>query len=57
MTKSEAHEILKQVLHSVRDKNVYEALKIANKALAWECAYEKTLGITVEPEMEKINET
>lgn len=47
MTKSEAHEIMKQLIKTVRDKNAYEAMQIAIKALSWECAYEKMMNITI----------
>lgn len=47
MTKSEAHEIMKQVIKTVRDKTTYEAMYIALKALAWECAHEKLMNISI----------
>lgn len=47
MTKTEAHQIIKRSLHGIQDKNLYDAVQIALKALAWECAHEKMLGFTI----------
>jgi len=47
MTKTEAHQIIKRSLNGIQDKNLYDAVQIALKALAWECAHEKMLGFTV----------
>lgn len=47
MTKQEAYEIMKQIIRTVRDKNTHEAIQVAIKALAWECAYEKMMNITI----------
>jgi len=47
MTKVEAHQIIKRSLNGIRDRQLSEAVQIALKALAWECAHEKMLGFTV----------
>lgn len=60
MTKTEAHHILKMFSHSIRDRNLFEAMQFALHALSWECAHEKMLGFTTVEEMndkkESINE-
>ena len=54
MTKHEAYEMLSiWSRRSIRDKRLYEAMEIALKALAWECAHENMLGIRIVEEANK----
>lgn len=58
MTKTEAYQIMKSIVPSIRDKNIYEAVQIALKALSWECVHEKMINsITVEESKDINKET
>ena len=55
MTKTEAYQIMKSIVPSIRDKNIYEAIQIALKALSWECAHEKMISSITTEESKDIN--
>jgi hypothetical protein len=48
MTRDEAYRTIQKSLRSIKNSQLYTAVQIAMKALAWECAHERMLELEEE---------